>query len=268
MLYICTIVLKTGIILICLWASFYVGVAQEKSKKPSTTALRNTYQIIISYARHKPMGSMGNRFGNSNTLGLGGAYKFGHNWQAAAGFDVVFGSTVKENTIFDSMTGPSNSLIDAQGNLAVVRLYERGYHFHFDFGKVINLDRIHKNSGLLLTGGMGMMQHKIKFQFTRTILPQLENGMYKGYDRLSNGFMLRGFIGYQRMEPDEMLSFYAGLEYLKGFNRNRRELNYDTRLKDTQLRNDILFGFKIGVIIQLAGRKTGTKKGEEEKFYN
>ncbi len=211
---------------------------------------------------------MADRFGNSNTLGIGGAYKFGRNWQAGGGLDLIFSGTVKENNMFDSITGPSNNMIDAQGNLALVRLYERGFHFHFDFGKIITLDRIHKNSGLLLTGGIGMMQHKIRFQFTRTIMPQLENGMYKGYDRLSNGFMLRGFMGYQRTEPDELLHFYAGVEYLKGFTKSRRELNYDTRVRDTRLRNDILLGLKIGFIIPIGGRKTGTKKGEEEKFYN
>jgi hypothetical protein len=214
------------------------------------------------------MGDLADRFGGSNTLGIAGAYKFGRNWQAGGGFDVIFGSRVKENTMFDSITGNSGSMIDAQGNLAVVRLYERGFHFHFDFGKIINLDRMNRNSGLLLTGGIGMMQHNIKFQFTRTIMPQLENGMYKGYDRLSNGFMIRGFIGYQRLEPDEFLHLHIGVEYLKGFTQSRRELNYDTRIKDTLHRNDILLGLKVGLIIPITGRKAGTKKGEEEKYYD
>ncbi len=263
--------LKIFIILPCLYLSLLTLRAQDTTKtlhkKPERPELRNMAMIVLSYARHTPAGNMKDRFGGSNTYGVGGGYKFGNNWQAGGGLDLIFSGKVKENNMFDSITGVSNSMIDGQGNLAVVRLYERGYHFHFDFGKIFLLDRIHRNSGLLFTGGVGMLQHKIKFQFTRNILPQLEHGAYKGYDRMSNGLMLRGFIGYQRMEPDELFTFYGGIEYLKGFTMNRRELNYDTRVRDNTQRNDILFGAKVGVIFTISGRKAGAKKGEEEKFY-
>lgn len=268
LLYICSIVLKIKHLFIVIYLFSISLKAQEKDKNALSDQYRNQTLISIAYARHMPLGTMTERFGSSNTLGIGCDYKFGRNWQVGGGLDVIFGSVVKENTMFDTITGASGSMIDAQGNLAVVRLYERGFHFHFDFGKVIPLDRMNLNSGLLISGGIGMIQHNIKFQFTRTIMPQLENGMYKGYDRLSNGFMLRGFIGYQRTEPDELLHFYIGLEYLKGFTQSRREYNYDTRTRDNAMRNDILFGFKVGLIIPLLGKQAGTKKGEEEKFYN
>ncbi len=259
--------LKLSFIITCFLFSSHALFAQDKSSKPSKLELRNTVIISLAYARHMPMGNLKDRFGSSNTYGIGGAYKFGRNWQAGGGLDLIFSGKVKENTMFDTITGPSNSMIDAQGNLAVVRLYERGYLMHFDFGKVIQLDRLHQNSGLLITGGFGIMSHKIKFQFTRNIMPQLEHGIYKGYDRMSNGLLLRGFLGYQRMEPDELFSFFGGIEYMKGYTRNRRELNYDTRVRDNTLRSDILFGIKIGVIFTINGRKAGQKKGEEEKFY-
>lgn len=267
--YICSIVLKFIQLTFCfIFVSTAVaGDSTLNKARLIQSNLRNAVIISPGFARHVAMGTMSDRFGNSNTIGLAAGYKFGRNYTFTAGADIIFSGRVKENTMFDSITGPSGSMIDAQGNLAVVRLYERGYHFHFDFGKIIVLNRIHRNSGLLLSGGIGMMQHKIKFQFTRTIMPQLENDIYKGYDRLSNGMMLRGFAGYHRMEPGEMFSYYIGLEYLKGFTRSRRELNYDTRTRDTSLRNDILFGLKFGLIIPIHGRQAGTKKGEEEQYF-
>jgi hypothetical protein len=265
--YICGIVLKFYSFTFCFLFVSTSLFAQDTAKRQAKPEYRNIVQITLNYARHAPMGTMKERFGTSNSYGIGTGYKFGRNWQVNAGLDLMFGGKVKENNMFDSITGASRSMIDANGNLAVVRLYERGYMFHFDFGKIIQMDRIHKNSGLLFTGGIGMMSHKIKFQFTRNIMPQLENGLYKGYDRMSNGLMLRGFAGYQRMEPDELFSFYAGIEYLRGYTRSRRSLNYDTRLPDNRLRNDLLIGIKAGVIFTINGRKAGEKKGEEEKFY-
>ncbi len=251
----------------CFLFTYFFSSAQDSSKRSIKPEYRNIVLITLNFARHTPLGTMQERFGASNTYGIGTGYKFGHNWQFNAGVDLLFSGKVKENGMFDSITGASNSMIDANGNLAVVRLYERGYMFHFDFGKIIQMDRIHRNSGLLFTAGVGMMSHKIKFQFTRNIMPQLENGIYKGYDRMSNGLMLRGFAGYQRMEPNEFFSFYGGIEYLKGYTRNRRTINYDTRMPDNRLRNDILLGVKIGVIFTITGRTAGKKKGEEEKFY-
>lgn len=270
MKYICPIVFKLFNLTICFFIAASLQAKDSTRRAPGLPerTYRNAGLIGISYARHTPLSDMKVRFGNSNTFGLAGGYKFGKkNWTISGGADIIFSSNVNENTMFDTITGPSGSMIDAQGNLAVVRLYERGYHFHFDFGRVIPLDRIHTNSGILFTEGVGFMQHKVKFLYTRTIMPQLEKDIFKGYDRLSNGLMLRVFLGYQRMEPDELFSFFAGIEYLRGFTRNRRELNYDTRVRDTRLRKDELVGLKFGVIIPILGRKAGTKKGEEEKFF-
>ena len=134
-------------------------------------------------------------------------------------------------------------------------------------GKLIPLGSFERNSGLLITGGLGFMQHKLKFTFQRTVLPQLENNYYKGYDRLTNGLMVRGFFGYQRIDPKGRMNFYAGMELLNGFTKNRRSYNYDTRKADTELRNDMLLGLKIGIMISLSGRQAGNKKGEEERFF-
>ena len=256
-------------IIICLflcplWAYSADSTAVASSKHSN---YRNTVLLCMNYARQAPIGVLSKRFGGSNSVGFTFAYKFGRNFQVQGGVNTIFSGKVKESGILDSMIGNGGLLIDNTGTYADVRMYERGYNWHVDFGKIIPLGSFERNSGLLITGGLGFMQHKLKFTFQRTVLPQLENNYYKGYDRLTNGLMVRGFVGYQRIDPNGRMNFYAGMELLNGFTKNRRSYNYDTRKSDTELRNDMLLGLKIGIMISLSGRQAGNKKGDEERFF-
>ncbi len=77
------------------------------------------------------------------------------------------------------------------------------------------------------------MQHKLKYNFAKDLLPQLEGDYVKGYDRLSNGFMTYQFIGYQHMDPRQYVSLIGGVEFYQGYTQSRRGYNYDTRTFDT-----------------------------------
>jgi hypothetical protein len=253
------------IILFYLFTATFIR-AQDSAGKASPV-FRNSILLCANYGRQLPVGILSKRFGSSNSVGFTAGYKFGKNFQFQAGINTFFSGKVRENDLFDSMKGSNAYLLDINGTYAEIRLYERGYHWHVDFGKIIPVNKFDKNSGILITGGLGFMQHKIKFIYQQTVLPQLDNGYYKGYDRLTNGLMARGFIGYQRIDPENMLNFVAGVELLNGFTQNRRELNYDTRVKDNASRNDLLIGLKIGVMVTLSGRQAGQKKGQEEKYF-
>ena len=241
------------------------GQDSVKTSKPGV--FRNNVLFCINYGRQVPMADMAKRFGGSNSVGFTAAYKFGKNFQVQAGINTFFSGKVKESGLFDSMKASNAYLLDINGTYAEVRLYERGYHWHIDFGKILGVNKFEPNSGILLTGGLGFMQHKIKFTYERNVLPQLEGEYAKGYDRLSNGLMVRGFLGYQRIDPRGMLNYMAGIEVLNGFTRNRREFNYDTRVQDDKSRNDLMVGLKVGIMITVSGRKAGTKKGEEERIF-
>lgn len=266
--YICAIVLKYFLSILCFLVVFPgVNAQQDSTRKKRKPELRNAVIFSVSYSKQVPVGELSRRFGANSGLGFTVGYKLGRNFLLQAGVQTIFSSKVKENNVFDSMTGSTGYLIDVNGSYTQVHMYERGYDWHVDFGKVFPVNKYEKNSGLLVTGGVGFMQHKLKFIYSRSYLPQLDNGYYKGYDRLTNGFMLRGFIGYQRIDPKGMLNFVCGIEVLNGFTKNRREINYDTRVKDDHLRNDLLIGARVGVMIVLQGRKAGTKKGDEERFF-
>lgn len=227
----------------------------------------NTFMVGVNYGRHVPFGSMAGRFGGSNSVGATIGYKFNRNLIVQFGINTIFSGKVKENNAFDTMIGKSGYLVDINGNLAEVRIYERGYHWHFDIGKVFPLSYRDVNSGILLSAGGGFMQHKIKYTFQRTVLPQLEGDYGKGYDRLSNGFMFRGFAGYQKLDKKGMMNFYIGLEYLYGLTKSRRSFDYDTRYADTRARKDILLGLKFGILVTVNGRKAGTNRKDTGKLY-
>lgn len=214
-----------------------------------------------------PVGILAERYSGSNSLGVTLGYKFGKNWLVQGGLNTVFSGQVKENGVLDSMIGNGGLLVDNNGTYAEVRMYQRGYNWHVDFGKIFPIGNFDRNSGILFTAGIGFMEHKIKFTFQKTVLPQLEDGYYKGYDRLTNGIMARGFLGYQRIDPKGRLNFVAGFEMLNGFTKNRRAYNYDTRQSETARRNDLMLGFKIGIMVSLNGRQAGNSKAEEERYF-
>lgn len=250
------------------FGSFNLFAGDSTAVAVPSTSYRNSVLFCVNYARHVPLFTLKNRFGGNNSVGFSTAYKFGKNFQIQGGINTIFSGRVKEIGVFDTMIGSSGYLVDINGNLAEVKLYERGWNCHVDFGKILSVNKRDINSGILVSGGLGFMQHKIKYTFQRTVLPQLEGEYAKGYDRLTNGLMARGFVGYQKIDPDAMLNFVFGVEALYGFTKNRRSYNYDTRTADIVARKDVLLGLKLGVMVSISGRKAGTSKGDEERYFD
>lgn len=81
-------------------------------------------------------------------------------------------------------------------------------------------------------GGVGILQHKIRIEHQDNKIPQLEGDYLKGYDRLSNGLMVHQFVGYFHMSNNRLINFFVGAEAWQGFTKNRRDLNFDTKMHD------------------------------------
>jgi len=251
----------------CLFLFPLTVLGNDSTAKKKSPVYRNATLLCFNYGRQVPVGILAKRYAGSNSVGFTAAYKFGKNFQVQTGINTIFSGKVKENGILDSMIGNGGLLLDINGTYAEVKMYQRGLHWHADIGKIIPISNFDMNSGLFFSAGLGFIQHKIKFTHQRTVLPQLEGEYYKGYDRLTNGFMLRGFAGYQRIDPKGMLNFVAGIEILNGFTKNRRSFNYDTRQAETSMRNDLLIGLKFGIMISLKGGQAGIKKNDEERYF-
>jgi len=116
---------------------------------------------------------------------------------------------------------------------------------------VLVLVNSNKRSGIRVTIGAGLLQHKVRIQDESGTARQIAGDLIEGYDQLSNGLALEQFIGYQYLSINRGANFFAGFEFSQAFTENRRNSNFATRTRDTTKRIDVLTGFRIGWTIPI-----------------
>ena len=218
--------------------------------------------IGASGAWQIPGGDLSDRFGNN--FNIGGVFQWKTKKNIVLGIDgqFLFGNKIKEDNILDSITTIQGGIISAQGEFADVLLYERGIKFEFKAGKIFPVFGPNKNSGIMTTLGVGILQHKIRIENTGSSIPSIEGDYKKGYDRLSNGLSLTAFAGYMNFGNKRLVNFYAGFEITQAFTQNRRAFNFDTREQDLRKRTDLLIGIRIGWVLPIY------KRAPREFYYN
>ena len=210
--------------------------------------------IGATFAYQFPGSDLANRFGNNLNTGVVFKWKFRNNWILGVGGDFLFGDDVKENNILDKYKTADGNIINGGGQYSTVLLSERGLKLELSGGKIFPVLGPNKNSGLMTTLGIGMLQHKIRIDTPESSIPYLEDEYIKGYDRLSTGLSLTEFLGYINFGNKRFVNFYTGLEFTQAFTKNRRNLNFDTGLKDDKSRLDLLFGLRVGWVFPLYKR--------------
>lgn len=194
------------------------------------------------------------------------ADRFGQHFNFGAGIDLItpksnllfglhaqfiFGQKVRQDVLAPIRT--SDGLIFGNDkSIADIQLRQRGFYVGGSIGKIFSLSETNDRSGIKVQFGLGLWQHKIRIQEdpSRSV-PQVEGDFKKGYDRLTNGLALTNFIGYQLLSSDRSINFYVGLENMLGFTQNRRDINFDTQMADTENRIDYTFGVKVGWIVPI-----------------
>ncbi len=225
------------------------ALQQEKATPPSALLFH------VSYAFQLPGGDLADRFGSSFSLGGGLEYLFPSNWIAGISGQYFFGSEVKTD-VLASLRTPEGFIYGNDKSVADIQLRQRGFYAGALLGRLIPLSRTNPRAGLRLTLGGGLLQHRIRIQEDPLSgVPQLAGDYKQGYDRLSDGFSLQQFIGYQLLSPDGLLNFYAGIELTQAFTQNRRPFHFDTREAETDRRTDLLFGLRLGWILPFYLRK-------------
>lgn len=227
-----------------------------KDSAISTSLIQATYSFQV------PGGDLSKRFVSNNAIGLGFLYKTRKNWILGADGFFMFRDTIKETSILDSITTSDGNIIDGNGIFADVQLYERGFHMGLKAGKLIPVWGPNKNSGIILLGGVGLLQHKIRIENKDNTASQIIGDYKKGYDRLTNGLALSQFIGYMYLGNTKLVSFYAGVEIVEAFTQNRRSYNFDLMGPDNTKRMDMLYSIKVGWIIPLY------KRSPDPFYYN
>lgn len=208
-----------------------------------------------SYSYQFPGHDLAERFGNNSMIGGGFLYKFKSNLIAGIEGGFIFSENVKNESSYLKMIATSEGyVISSSGTFAGVFLHQRGFNVHARLGGVLPLFGPNPNSGVLLMGGAGMLQHKIRFEITDNNAPQLDGDYKKGYDRLSNGPSISQFIGYVHFDNDRTINFLLGLEFMQAWTQSRRPWDFDTMQTDTQKRFDSLWGIRVGWILPLYKR--------------
>lgn len=206
--------------------------------------------ICASYGYYFPAGDMVKRFGNNSALQINLDFKTKYNWLLGINSSYIFGNEIKES-LFENISTSKGEITTQEGKIADVRLYERGFTVSGTIGRLIAFKRPNPNSGIAVNIGFGFMQHKIRIETIGNDVPQLSKEYKKGYDRLSNGFLLTESIGYMYLSNNRLANVYIGLDCMQGFTQNRRSYDYDLMKKDTHKRVDILFGARLAWILPL-----------------
>ncbi len=244
-------------VLLCVISSKALS-QNEKKELTSSISL-----FSASYSYQIPGGDLAKRFGNNSSIGGSYMLKLKSNWIIGVEGNFLFGNNLKQEatSIFDAIKTSTGDIIDQYGNFATVLLSERGFFLGGKVGKIFpHLWFVNNNSGLFISGSIGLLQHKIRIENDGNRAPQILNDYKKGYDKLTNGLAISEFVGYMFVGKSQVLNFYAGLEFYQAWTMSRRSFDFPTMQQDTQKRTDLLYSLKAGWIIPVYKRMP-------DKFY-
>lgn len=220
-----------------------------------TDSISSGFAFSASFAYQVPGGDLAARFGNNANAGASAWYKSKKNLMFNLQWSYLFGETIHERGVLDSIRTSSGFVLDKEGKAADIRMFERGFTLTASGGKLFGgFLAPNMNSGFFVMAGGGMLQHKIRIIDNGSRTPQLAGDYLKGYDRLTSGFTATEFLGYWYMSKRRYVNFYAGFEAYQGFTKSRRSWDYDLMRADTERRLDLLWGFRAGWVIPIAYR--------------
>lgn len=220
-------------------------------------SIYSAFAFTGTYGYQIPGGDLAKRFGNNSNAGVGFWYKSHQNFIFNVQWTYLFGEHLLETGILDSISTTDGYVIDKEGKTADIRQFQRGFTLSASAGKVFGgFLSPNVNSGIMLMGGIGMLQHKIRIIDNGSRSPQLAGDYLKGYDRLTSGVAFSEFLGYWYMGKKRYINFYAGFEAVQGLTKSRRSWDYDLMRADTENRTDLLWGFRVGWTIPIAYRNS------------
>ncbi len=226
--------------------------AQSLKVKDSTISMS---MIDIHYAYMIPGGDLKTRFGNTINVGAGFLRKTKSNYIWGGEINFLSGNNVKEGYIFDSLKTFRGQYITTDGLYGDVRISERGFNGYAHVGKIFPVFGSNKNSGIMILGGVGFLQHQIHIEVLEENVTALSSEYRKGYDRLTNGISTQEFVGYFYLSERLRINLLAGFVFSQSFTKNRRDWDYFAQRKLDESRKDYLSGFKVGFIVPLYQRK-------------
>lgn len=229
------------IFLLCLSFAFVTSRAQVNVRD----SLANGWIFGLGLANHWKGGDIAETFGSNLDLSFDVLYKTRSNFLLGAGGGFQFGQNVKiEDRIFQDIQTRNGQIIDYNGNLATVRLFERGFTADAKVGYIFNGLGHNVNSGLVILLGGGWIRHRIRIENIGENAPQVGGEYAKGYDRLRMGWQVNQFIGYMHAGNRKTVNFLIGLDLRQAFTESMRGYQYDLRQTLTGTHTDLYYGLR------------------------
>ncbi len=245
------------VVFLFFFLTFVNQLFAQKSNKELPSV--NIISIGFTGGFDLPGADLNRQFGWSNTIGGSFMYKTNKNWLFSLNGDFIFGQNVEiVDQLFKEIGTSGGHIIDEGGIYTDISILERGMTADISVGKLFPVLSPNKNSGIVITLGLGYMYHKIRLEQNENAAPQISGDYAKGYDRLAGGLMFTEFIGYHFYGNNNTVNFYAGFEFHQGLTQALRPWNFDEMKPPKSNRLDLLNGFKVGWIIPL-GKQTNRK---------
>lgn len=229
------------------------GTTKEPMRKGLVFALNASVDF--------PGADMADRFGTSYRVGPSVMYKTLSNYMFGIKGDFIMGGNVRQDSLLYGVKDEAGTFINSSGQRIGVGIFERGYAVGLQGGKIFPINQRNQNTGILAMTGLGFIQHKIRIEDKDQTIPQLRGDYIKGYDRLTNGWYLEQYVGFNMFDKGGLLNFHIGLDVMAAFTAGRRDYLYDVRRTDPDGRVDLLFGIRGGIYIPVF------KKQSEEIFF-
>jgi hypothetical protein len=224
------------------------GSTKEPSRKGIVIGFNGNVDV--------PGADMAKRFGTSFRVGPSFMYKTESNYMFGAKADFIFGNVIKEDSLLYGIHDKNGFIINKNGERIGIGLFERGYAIGLQAGKIFPFNPQHPNTGLLIMSGAGFIQHRINITDNANSIPQISGDYKKGYDRLTNGWYLEQYAGFNRFDKGGLINFHVGLNLMAGFTKGRRDYLYDVMRTDSDSRIDLLFGLRAGIYIPVFRKKS------------
>ena len=224
------------------------------AQAPKAGSSKPLWQVHTSIGGYLPGGRLQERFGPLALVGPEIIRQSpSRRWTLGLRGGHLFGSTVRETSLFGSIATPSGDIINANGVFEDYRLRPFGWLVE---GKVGYLfwPQGPRGSGFLSEWGVGALQHKIWIETPNNNSPQMSSEFKRGYDRLCDGLSISQFLGYHFLSAERRVNFRVGLEFIWAGTRERRTVRYDTGLPAHEFRNDLLGGLKVSWILPIYER--------------
>ena len=218
--------------------------------------------IEFSLALKSTRGDFRDDFGLNSNIGFSIGWKNSKNQTLAVNYNFIHSQNVKNTSVLNHLLNSQGWIINQNGAENLYVLYHRGGLLSLDLGKIFNKIGPNANSGLFIKSGTGIMYYKIRIENQDNLVPQLSKNYLKYYDRLTIGFLLKQYVGYQYMSTNRLVNFNIGFECVEGFNRGMRDYQIDLMGPYKDQRLDIYFGIRGGWIFPIL------RKEPKEFYYN